>query len=178
MNDERLGRLAIIREIVDRLEDVGKTQVQKIVYFIQESVEVPLGYSFRMHYYGPYSDGLDSDLSLAAAMGYVYMKPDFHGFGYHVTPSEADAPKLPASLLERIDDVQGTVDDLGELETWVLELCATIHFVDQLDDGHSVEEVTATVSRLKPKFSSHEIGQGFTTLQSIGLMQESTAGTE
>ena len=56
--------------------------------------------------------------------------------GYHVTPAEADAPELPAPLLhERIDDVQGTVDDLGELETWMLELCATIHFVDQLDDG-------------------------------------------
>ena len=173
MNDERMGRLAVIREVVDRLGDAGKTQVQKIVYFLQEGVEVPLGYSFRMYYYGPYSDGLDSDLSLASAMGYVQVEPDFQGFGYHVTPTEVDAPDWSTSLAERIGDIRSTIDHLGELEVWMLELCATIHFVDQLKAGQSVEEIVATVSRLKPKFSRQVIEQGLITLQDTKLIRES-----
>ena len=175
-----MGRLAVIREIADRLGDTGKTQLQKIVYFIQEAVEVPLGYSFRMHHYGPYSDDLDGDLSLTAAMGYVDINPDFQGYGYHITPTVTDTPIWPTSLAEHISDIRSTIDSLGSLETRRLELYATAHFVVQLDYTLSRDQVIETVRGLKPKFSKHAIKEAFDELQSEGLIQEtiSVADTE
>ena len=86
-NEELLSRrIAVIRRIVGRHRDIGKTKIQKIVYFLQESVDVPLKYPFRMHYYGPYSDELDGNLSLTESIGYIDINPDPNGFGYHVTP--------------------------------------------------------------------------------------------
>ena len=55
-------RFAIIRYIVDMLKDVGKVRMQKLVYFLQWIFTVPLGYDYKMHYYGPYSDELNDDL--------------------------------------------------------------------------------------------------------------------
>ena len=66
MSDNELDvrRLAFIQVIVERHDDVGKTKLQKISYFFQEALSIPLKYRFRMHYFGPYSDDLDDALSL------------------------------------------------------------------------------------------------------------------
>ena len=87
MDDRLWERLAVIQQIVDQSNsDVGKTRVQKTVYFLQEEVGVLLGYSFKMHYFGPYSDTLDGNLSFAATLGLVNIAPELSGFGYHITP--------------------------------------------------------------------------------------------
>ncbi len=170
-NELMLSRLALIREIVDQLEDVGKTQVQKIVYFVQEAQTIPLGYSFRMHHYGPYSDEVDGDLSLAVAMGYVDISPDADGYGYHITPAETATLHWPEPLSKHSDGVRHAIDTLGSLETWRLELYATAHFVGHLDQTLSREGVIATVGGLKPKFSEHTIREAIDTLQNAGLIQ-------
>ena len=54
--DLRERRVAAIKLIVDRLKDTGKTKLQKILYFTQEEIGAPLGYRFRMHHYGPFSE--------------------------------------------------------------------------------------------------------------------------
>ena len=87
VNEELLARrIELVREIVRSSGDIGKTKIQKIMYFLQESVGAPLMYPFRMHYYGPYSDELDGILSLTKSLRYIDINPDPNGFGYHVTP--------------------------------------------------------------------------------------------
>ena len=98
-NEELLPRrVELVREIVRRHCGIGKTKIQKITYFLQESVGVPLGYPFRMHYYGPYSDELDGVLSLTSSLGYIDINPDPNGFGYHVTPVEGSEGKSLARI--------------------------------------------------------------------------------
>ena len=41
-----------------------------------------------MHYYGPYSETLDGNLSLSDAMGIVEIKADSAGYGYHIKPGK------------------------------------------------------------------------------------------
>jgi uncharacterized protein YwgA len=53
-------RLAILHEVISELDDVGKTQLQKLGYFLQEAFSVPTKYSFRMHHYGPYAEALET----------------------------------------------------------------------------------------------------------------------
>ena len=170
-------RLSVVQQIVTLCDDIGKTKIQKITYFLQESVGVPLMYPFRMHYYGPYSDDLDGTLSLAQILGYIDIKPDSEGFGYHVTPSLG-------SVAERFDECDLSTDQiraiervtkiLGNLETADLELYATIHFSGRsregLPEGLPKDETLNTVERLKPKFSKGTIDQAYQTLKQADLI--------
>ena len=81
MNNEELldKRFAFVRRIVSQRNNIGKTKIQKICYFLQEAVGVELMYPFRMHYYGPYSDELDRTLSLASSVGFIDIMPDLAG---------------------------------------------------------------------------------------------------
>ncbi len=45
---------------------VGRTAVQKIMYFLK-ALGVPMNYKFRLHHYGPYSDDLRDDVDCLLA---------------------------------------------------------------------------------------------------------------
>lgn len=175
MNRETLTetRLSIIQKIVDVHKDIGKTKIQKITYFLQEAVNVPLKYPFRMHYYGPYSDSLDSVLSLAKSLGYIDIQPDPSGFGYHVTPCEAnESMQVNESSVPYGANpaVHGTIEMLGRLETSDLELYATIHFIVGIKGELSKNEVLKTVGGLKPKFTPEYIDSAYQDLQRAKLI--------
>ena len=174
MIDEELlaRRIAFIRKIVSGSGDVGKTKIQKIMYFLQESVGVPLLYPFRMHYYGPYSDELDGVLTFTKSLGYIDINPDPNGFGYHVTPVEQNEgmswPEYNISNDPEVKKLSGVIDTaiaaLGGLDTPKLELYATIHFIGGPKGNFSKAQTLQTVKRLKPKFSEYEISNAYQTL--------------
>ena len=180
MEDSELlaRRIELIREIVRRYGDIGKTKIQKITYFLQESAGVPLGYPFRMHYYGPYSDELDGILSLTKSLGYVDIEPDPKGFGYHVTPVEESEDtswqgydrRRDPEIKDRIGVIDDAIEILGEVDTPKIELFATIHFIGGPKGNYSKEQTLQTVKRLKPKFSEYEIGDAYQTLKKAGLI--------
>ena len=150
-----MQRLAVIRRIADLApEPPGKTSIQKIVYFLQDEI-VALDYRFKMHYYGPYSEKLDGNLSLANAMGIVEVITDSDGYGYHVIPGQQDLGELePPITWTKIDEM---IQDLGGMELWRLELLATVHFVKSLHPHSNEREVIEMVRGLKPKFSEQII---------------------
>ena len=178
-NEDLLARrVEVTRRIVRRHGDIGKTKIQKIVYFLQEALDVPLMYPFRMHYYGPYSDDLDGTLSLTKSLGYIDIDPDPNGFGYHVTSveerenmswQEYDLSGDPETqeLTESIDEA---IDILGRLDTPQIELYATIHFISGLKANTTKEQALQAVKRLKPKFSVEEISHSYQSLQKANLI--------
>ena len=167
-------RIAFIRRIVDHHKDIGKTKIQKITYFLQKSVGVSLKYPFRMHYYGPYSDELDNALSWANALGYVDIKPDLHGFGYHVMSAQdgdiAWESEYDISQAHDIQKIDRVIDILGDLETYELELYATIHLIGGPGTYLPKKEAIATVKRLKPKFSEEMISSAYMALKNTSLI--------
>ena len=175
MRDEELlaRRLSILQRIVALCGDIGKTKIQKITYFLQESVGVPVMYPFRMHYYGPYSDDLDGVLSLAQLLEYIEIKRDSDGFGYHVTPGSGSVTgplgeyDIPVDLVEPI---KRATETLGNLDTAELELYATIHFIGRSRVGLPRDETLKTVQRLKPKFSRDTIDQAYQALKQAELI--------
>ncbi len=173
-NQELLDkRIAFIRRIVDRCDDIGKTKIQKISYFLQESVGAELGYRFRIHYYGPYSDDLDDALSFAESLGFVDIEPDPDGFGYHVTACEEESPwphRYDVSTERDVERIDKAIDILGALETYQLELYATIHLIGGHESKRSREETVEIVKKLKPKFTNPQIDGAYQTLENAGLM--------
>ncbi len=172
--DQLSKRLAIIQLIAKHPGDIGKTKIQKIVYFLQESLSVSLGYRFRMHHYGPYSDQLDGILSLSKSLGFVDIEPDDDGWGFRVTPLEAEGRELlerfDVTQLSNFEALERTIEDLGYLDTPKLELRATIHFVGGPESNKLIDETVATVKHLKPRFSEAEIKSAYEELKEESLI--------
>ena len=169
MNTQEL-RLAILHRIIDKSEDVGKVQLQKLCYFLQEALDVPMGYSFRMYHYGPYADSLETDMSRLKLTGYIDIERDSQGYGFHITKS--DDPMQEWN--DQIEPYKGKIDDvienLGSRPAYELELAATIHFVKNLLPASSTDEVVSKVEALKPKFSDDRIRDLQSELRDLGLI--------
>lgn len=164
-------KLAILYEVVEALKDVGKTRIQKTVYFLQAAFGVPLNYSFRMHHYGPYSEEVETDIIRLKMTGYVFVKPDLQGYGFHVgvlDPPEDEWQDMTSPYKQQIDTVLGLVQ--GK-ETSDLELMATLHFVDHLTNEPSQSKLIDAVHALKPKFSREYIMGFQNQLTAAGLLR-------
>ena len=164
-----MRRLAIIRRITELAPDPGKTSIQKIVYFLQSGLEVPLGYRFKMHYFGPYSEDLDGKLSLASAMGIVEIRDDSAGYGYHIKPGKFDVEDVEPTMTS--DEIDETIIELAELELPQLELLATVHFVQTIQSQWDRGKVIRTVGRLKPKFSDKRIERAYRDIEEMGFIK-------
>ena len=168
--DLLVRRLAAIQCIVEQSKDIGKTKIQKIVYFLQEGSGVPLHYSFRMHHYGPFSDEIDSGISALQSAGYIDVNHDLQGYGYHISPASADQLPWDSELAKYREEMTQAITELGVLDTSDLELYATIHFVQQLLKKPTKDAVINNVSRLKPRFSPQTIGAAYNQLVGTGIM--------
>ena len=167
---EQVKRMAIVYSVIDALGDSGKTQLQKTIYFLQQAFGVQTKYQFRMHHYGPYSEDLDKDMTLLSMLGYVSIKIDTQGYGYHVAVSdqpERDWESLVSPFKDSIAQVLSLVQ--GKV-TSELELMATLHFVDSLNANPPVDKLIDTVKGLKPKFSSEHVKNVYRDLVDAGLL--------
>jgi hypothetical protein len=168
--DEDLN-FAVLHQLVSQSGDVGKIKLQKLAYFLQESYGIPLGYTFRMHHYGPYSRELDNDLLKLRLMEFVDVRPDTSGYGFHVTPRSEPEAGWADALAPHESQLGDAIAKLGNLPASLLEIQATIHYVSQLVEGASSDEVVKIVHSLKPKFLPQHIATALEQLRSLGLLK-------
>jgi uncharacterized protein YwgA len=99
----------------------GRTRLQKTIWLLQ-AVGLPANYDFKIHHYGPYSEGLQADLSVVKAMGLVSEEHKDSRNGKEYSIFKADETAVLDELmafhepLERIKEVEDHI---------VLELAAT-----------------------------------------------------
>lgn len=172
--DEDLN-FAVLHQLVSRSGDVGKIKLQKLAYFLQESYGIPLGCTFRMHHYGPYSRQLDNDLLKLRLMGFIDMQADVSGYGFHVTKLCDAEPGWASALAPYQRRIEDALAKLGDLPAYLLEVYATVHYVSQLVEGASPEEVVTIVHGLKPKFLPESIVEAREQLQQLGLLETQAA---
>ena len=171
MNHQEL-RLAILHKVISELDDVGKTQMQKLGYFLQEAFQVPTKYHFRMHHYGPYSNELDTDLTRLRITGYIDIQRDPQGYGFHISSKDDNPPSEWNSLINDYDNsIENVISAFGNRKPTELELAATIHFVKNLASSASEEDILNTVKALKPKFAEHYIQNHYSRLEEEGLLK-------
>ena len=133
-----ISRLAILARMVTKAPEkkLGRTQVMKLFYFLQELKDVPLGYDFRLFTYGPFDSDVLSDLATACSLNMLLEKTIIYsrGYGYEITPgphANQLTRELEASnpiLASQIDDV---VREFGSYGAAELELRSTILFVER-----------------------------------------------
>ena len=165
-------RFAIIAAVVGQMRDVSKIQLQKLLYFLQEGLGVPLDYRFVMHHYGPYCVQIEDNLSIVRAVGAAEVKMDAGGYGYHITPGERDIPTWAELVQPHAESISRVIQTLGGYDAARLELLATIHFVRSLRPAATIDDVLAEVQSLKPKFTPRYIRSAYQELVQLGLMTE------
>src|ERR1700688_2767231 len=99
-------RTAAIVELVQNTHArLGKTQVQKLVYFAQQS-GVPLGYKYEIYHYGPYSFELSHDLGSLDSLGVLNVDSDPAGFGFDISVGKfAERLKVEPNYKKTIETV-------------------------------------------------------------------------
>ncbi|SRR5713101_4497115 len=163
-------RVAVIVALAQSAQTrLGKTQVQKLVYFAQNSA-VPLEYGYEIYHYGPYSFDLARELGSLDALGVLNVESDPNGFGFDISVGKfAEKFKLEAKYQRKIEKV---IDQFGRDTAAQLEVKATIHFVysvikKRIPSGKIKAEVIKKVGALKPRFTEVFIRNCYSDLEKM-----------
>lgn len=163
-------RLALVYEVVNQLKETGKIRIQKLMYFLQEIFDAPTNYSFRMHHYGPYSQELETDLARLRSSGYLSVKQDSQGYGYHVCVEDKPEDSWSEFIDPYRSGLESVIELLGSKQTSQLELMATLHFANKISNYPSQQKLIEIVHGLKPKFSEIAIEQCRIELEDAHLL--------
>jgi uncharacterized protein YwgA len=111
---------------------VGRTRLQKTVRLLQR-IGFPTRYSFTLFFYGPYSEGVHSEIGLLQALGLVEEEPHENkdGNSYYIIQAK------PAAARPEIQHWQHYIDVLSSADAVVLELAATYDTFRKLGSDHA-----------------------------------------
>ena len=114
-------------------QTIGRTQLMKLCYFLQEIEQVPIQYDFRLFNYGPFDSEVLSDLGTACSQNALKEQTVIYnrGYGYAITPGKSAenlSGALKPELAKKVDVVVEAFFGEGAGE---LELKSTILFVDR-----------------------------------------------
>jgi uncharacterized protein len=171
-------KYALIIELAIRTRGIGqvlgKTALQKYIYFLQAIFGVDVGYDFQLYTYGPFTSEILQDLDLVESFGGVKVLPDDSGFGgYIITPGEKfkmirGNGRIFLERKEVNDALNWLMKKFGQYTAKDLELRATIVYVDRdlsRTPDYTHERLINIVKEIKPKFSNAEIERVVTELK-------------
>lgn len=165
-------RMDAVHRLISLTPRMGKTKLQKLTYFLQESASVPLGYRFKMHHYGPFAEALETDLARLRLAGQVHVSPDPSGYGFQIA-ADASIPdeEWRGSVEPFSTEVTQVLEVFGQWPIAKLELAATIHFVERLLRNATPTEVIEKTMALKPKFGEGYVFSVYDELVQLGMVR-------
>lgn len=162
------ARIAVITQLAEKSDHLGRTALMKYCYFLQVLQKVPLCYSFSLYSYGPFDSDVLSDLDTAEARGAVTTEVVYYpgGYGYQIKAGQkADTAKRWGSeFLETYSDrIDWVLAQFGNLNSAQMELAGTIVYSDREAAKRcemlAMEELSQRVHDVKPHFSISQIVQ-------------------
>lgn len=152
MNDLPLFRLilTVAGKLRERGSWTGETHVQKVGYFLQELLGVPLKADYILYKHGPYSFDLRQTLGAMRALQYADWRPNQYPYGPTLVEGELAATlrrftKEPVEYNARIDFV---AEWLGPKRVAELERLGTALYVTLEDQA--AQDRAARICELKP----------------------------
>ena len=142
MKHERYRLLAAVIAASPDARVVGRTRLQKTVRILQ-SLGLPSNYTYMTHFYGPYSEEVQSDISLLECLHLVDEKPETAkgGSPYYVITAR------PEATLPEIAPYQKAINRMSATDATVLELAAT--FLSFREAGSDADEALERLRRKK-----------------------------
>lgn len=160
-------KISSILTLLDANESLGKTFIQKALYILEEGLGIDLGYTYKLHFYGPYSRDLANDLDFLENFGLV--KIQFReSKGYFIKITDAGKEVLYNELIEYMppkEKIKKINSLLGEEKTRQMELLGTTLYFRKLTTDDS--ELIELVNTVKPHFNPKEIKEAIQKINNI-----------
>ncbi|MDR1992843.1 MAG: hypothetical protein LBQ98_05000 [Nitrososphaerota archaeon] len=155
--------LSVIKSIKDSTGIPCKKVVQKVIYLIQETGE-DLGFDYSIHFYGPYSAKLDSEIRYRYNRGDLNI--DFTAHGHMLSVDDSlDIPPVNSSIQE-------IITHFCSKNPSELELLATTLYIQRAIPHADKENILNNVLRIKgDKYSKTEIKEAIKELKNRGYFQ-------
>lgn len=156
---------------------VGRTAMQKILYFLQRS-GVPLPYQFELYNYGPFCSDIYTDVEYLMADGAVMDKSDKPRYSnYGPTDKAAELVSLHAAEVSPYTErIKKVVEVLVPLKPNHMELIATLDYLYQQElaknpDGPVKDAVVERFLQVKGEKHGNksEVEQKYENLEKAGL---------
>jgi uncharacterized protein len=165
MDQALANRLAVLTRLVKKspTQDLGRTAIMKLAYFLTTVRDVPLGYRFTLYSYGPFDSSVLQDVDVASNLGALRSQPMSYptGVGYSIQPANRseEVESLAKEFLdEHEDDINWVIEEFGKLTATELELASTIVYIDRESSGAiAPPELARRVHDVKPHFSIDRI---------------------
>jgi uncharacterized protein len=171
----------VIREAQDRSAGfVGRTAVQKLMYFLQ-ALGVPVGYRFSIYHYGPYSDEIPREIDWLLADGVIVDKAgQQHYSNYAPGENWSDLVDLHRKDIESWrSQIAAVVNAMIPLSPNRLELLATLHYAYRLElaQGSSADMKDRVLARFTgfkgTKFADEDLSNTYDQMVRAGLVGDS-----
>ncbi len=173
----RYAIIAYFARIIGNETQLGKTALQKLVFLLQEAYNVPLGYDFKFHYYGPFSSDLLGDLDYVdflqgvsveyePSMGWYFIKPG---------PENENIIKKGDDFLKKYtSEITEVCSNFGSRTAKALELRSTLIYLskelEREGKPSSFEELANRAKSLKPAFTLSRINRAIHDLEDKKLI--------
>jgi hypothetical protein len=149
---------------------VGRTRLQKSVKLLQR-LGAPLDYDYMIHFYGPYSEGVQSDIGLLENLGLVREQEQRAQDGSAYFVLQATDKAQPLAERDDVRAYEPAITAMSNADAVVLELAATYDAFREVGEDHE-----AALGRLKAKKASkctdENVERALSLLKSLRLLTE------
>ena len=159
---DRLKQAALLTRLMERLREngswCGETHIQKSTLFLQDLMEVPLGFDFIMYKHGPFSFDLRYELTALRADELIRIELQ-RPYGPRYAPTDHSKyiqGLSPITLGKYEDRIEFVAEQLGGKGVTELERLATALYVThhRAETGASVDDRSRQLTEFKPHVSS------------------------
>lgn len=169
---KRLQREAVLLSLIKAMRSrgswCGETHIQKATYFLQELLEVPMGFEFILYKHGPFSFDLSDEITAMRANALLQYQSRLP-YGPSLFPTEESQnfleqfPKTLKHYAKKIQFVAETIRTLGVAD---LERLAIALYVTFNEDGEGTSRVNR-ITELKPHIKIDEANLAITAVDTI-----------
>jgi|ERR1700694_2489093 len=169
----RAERAGLVVELVDRMRKhggwSGATHLQKCLFFLQEALDVPLGYDFMLYKHGPFSFNLRDELTTFQFAGVLELRANQIPYGPSFVATERGneiRSRVPTAK-EYEPQVKFVADHFGRLGVTALERLSTALLLSKEFPKASRAELAERVHELKPHISIERAVQAIDQLKAL-----------
>lgn len=168
-------RLALLAELARRAR-LGRTAIMKLLFFLQESKGIPLGYQFSLYSYGPFDSDVLADISTAERLNILKSNVVYYvsgtGYEYMRGPDAPSADELAQDfLITNRENIDWAIKNFANRTAGELELLSTTLFVAKFQNPKDISSLIEKVEEVKPHFSRERIKNGIEDLVSMRMLR-------
>lgn len=170
---KKLQRDAVLLSLLEKMRAhgswCGETHLQKATYFLQELMEVPLGFDFILYKHGPFSFDMRDEITAMRGDFLIKYKPQPYPYGPSLvqdTGSDQLKERFSRTIHKYSKKVDFVADTLGNKGVSELERLGTaLYFTRRQNVDY--EPLDLQIHKLKPHISPEEAQEALQEVSEI-----------